>query len=42
MIFCAISEGQSENIVADIENMVRSYIEKVRWLLCEGSGQGLR
>lgn len=27
-----VSEGQSDGIVADIENMVRSYIEKVLWL----------
>ena len=30
---CLISEGQPETIVADIENMVRSYVEKVYILL---------
>ena len=32
---CFISEGQPESIVADIENMVRSYVEKVCLLLFE-------
>ena len=32
---CFISEGQPESIVADIENMVRSYVEKVYVLLFE-------
>lgn len=30
MTFLAFAEGQPESIVEDIENMVRSYVEKVR------------
>ena len=30
-------EGQSDSVVQDIENMVRSYIEKVYWFLYEAA-----